>query len=160
MGTLSSELREWIVPGLAGAIATVDPDGQPRLARVWAAWAREASDVIDIYVHSSNAHTLARGLAGNGRAALSLIDVPSYRSRLFKGPCVASGIVPDLATLDRSLAALDRAFSRVGMPSDVTQRMLAHSDAPRSMAVFELTVESVFDQSPKPGAGALIACVR
>jgi hypothetical protein len=60
----------------------------------------------------------------------------------------------DDAALEQSLVALNRAFHAVGMPPDTAQRLLGHCTAPHDMVVLSLSVESVFDQSPKPGAGA------
>ena len=142
-----------MVPGLAGTIASVDRRHQPQIARVWSVRALGDSDQILVYVLRAASSALLEGIESSGRAALNLIEVSSYRSRLFKGTCRVSPEPIDAAFLDLSLAALNRAFHGVGMAPDTVERILAHSDAPRDMIALCLTVESVFDQSPKPGAG-------
>jgi hypothetical protein len=155
VGALSSDLRGWIVPGRAGVLAVVDGQGLPRIARVWAARVLHDSDVIEIHVQRASALPVLQALEeAPRRGALNLIDVPTYRSRAFKGACVISTGALDPAFSEASLAAQGRAFHSVGLPADGVDRMLAHADKPRAMAAVRLTVESVFDQSPKPGAGA------
>jgi hypothetical protein len=154
MVALSPELRAWLVPGLAGMVSSVDGAGQPQLARIWAARPHAEPDVIEIYVQRSASPRLLGAISSSGRAALNLIEVFTYRSRLFKGRCAVAEAAVDVASLDENLAALSRVFHGVGMPLDAAERMLAHSAVPRDMVVLALTVDSVFDQSPKPGAGA------
>jgi hypothetical protein len=161
MGVLSSELRGWVVPGLAGVIAVVDSRGLPRIARVWAARVLDGSDVIEIYVQRAGALPLLEALVydlfnleSGRRAALNLIEVTTYRSRMFKGACALAPNDPDPTFVDESLAADGRAFHSVGMPADAVERILSHGDPPREMVALRLTVEAIFDQSPKPGAGA------
>jgi hypothetical protein len=153
VAVIGADLRAWLRPGLAGTVATVDASGQPQLARVWSVRVEAGRDLIEIYVQRSSALAFAAGLASRGRAALNLIEVSSYRSRLFKGACEISPAAPDAAFLEENLTALNLAFSGVGMAAGSAQRMLSHSDAPHSMLALRLTVESVFDQSPKSGAG-------
>jgi hypothetical protein len=153
MVALSSELRDWLVPGLAGTIASVDAEQRPQIARVWAAWAG-VGDVIEVYVLRLAASGVLEGIANSGRAALNLIEVATYRSRLFKGRCEISQIAVNDAALEHSLVALNRVFHDVGMPLDAAHRLLAHCSAPRDMVALSLSVDSVFDQSPKRGAGA------
>lgn len=153
MGALSPPLRAWIVPGLAGVVAVVDADGMPRLARIWAVRAPDDGDLLEVYVQASSARGLLDALDRPRRAALNLIEVTTYRSRAFKGACERSLRDPDPAVIEESIAAFVRAFQSVGMSADSPQRMLAQGGG-TEMAVLRLAVESVFDQSPKPGAGA------
>jgi hypothetical protein len=153
VAVISSDLRAWLSPGLAGTVATVDASGQPQLARVWAVRVDDRHDVIEVYVQRSSSLAFIAGIASGGRAALNLIEVCSYRSRMFKGACEVSPAEPDAVFLEENLTALNRAFGGVGMAAGSAQSMLSHSDAPRSMVALRLTVECVFDQSPKSGAG-------
>jgi len=153
MSALSAELRAWLVPGLAGTIAAVDRKHRPQLARVWSVRALDDADQLLVYVLRAASSGLLEGVESRGRAALNLIEVESYRSRLFKGPCRVSTAPIDAAFLDLSLTALNQAFQGVGMAPDTVERILGHSDSPRDMIALCLSVESVFDQSPKPGAG-------
>jgi hypothetical protein len=153
MGMLSSELRDWLVPGLAGTLASVDVRQQPQIARIW--MARPTSgDVIEVYLLRSASLAVVNAVVSSGRAALNLIQVATYRSRTFKGRCEVSPVGVDDAIVEQSLIALNRAFHEVGMRPDTAQRLLGHCAAPRDMVALTLSVESVFDQSPKPGAGA------
>jgi hypothetical protein len=92
--------------------------------------------------------------ATSARAALNLVELPSYRSRTIKGTCVVSDAAVDPALLAESVEAMSRAMHGVGMPADATHRMLGGRVEPAHFVVLRLVVDSVFDQSPKPGAGA------
>ena len=157
MGTLSPELRAFLVSGLAGTIAVARADGGLAMARIWAARAGEG-DVLEVFVQRSSGHEVIEALASPGRAAANLIDVPTYRSRSFKGVCALAPTDDqvDASFLEESLAAVEHAFQAVGMPGGSVERMLSHGSDPHAMAALRITVESVFDQSPKPGAGARI----
>ena len=157
MAVLSPELRAWVAPGRAGVIAVVDASGLPRVARLWAARVLDA-DIIEIYLQRSSALPVLEALAERRQAAVNLIEVTTYRSRMFKGTCELSPTDPDEAFVEESVAAAGRAFHSVGMALDSADRMLSHGDAPRAMVALRLSVESVFDQSPKPGAGAPLSC--
>jgi hypothetical protein len=153
MSALSPELRTWLVPGLAGTIASVDRQGQPQMTRVWSVRTSQEPEQLVLYVLRAASSGLLEGIQNSGRAALNLIEVATYRSRLFKGTCSVSPDGVDAAFLELNLQALSRAFQGVGMAPDTVERILGHSDAPRDMLALCLSVESVFDQSPKPGAG-------
>ncbi len=153
MVMLSLELRNWLVPGLAGTVASVDAEQQPQIARVWMARVTEA-DVIEVYVLRSASLAFVDAIVSSGRAALNLIQVTTYSSRMFKGRCEVSPLRVDDAVLEENLVALNLVFHEVGMPPDAAHRLLGHCSAPRDMVALSLSVESVFDQSPKRGAGA------
>lgn len=154
MSALSLELCDWLVPGLAGVVANADARGQPAISRVWAARALPGSAVLELYLQRSSAQRFLANLAHHRRAAANLIEVISYRSRAFKGACAVSQAPLDQDFLDACLVAMNAAFASVGMPGDAVQRMLSFGDAPRTWVALELTVEAVYDQSPKKGAGA------
>jgi hypothetical protein len=154
MAVLPVELRNWLAPGLAGTLASVGSSGQPQMARVWAARAAEGGDELELYVQRSTAAALAAAVTASRRGAVNLIEVATYRSLLFKGPCDVSARSVDEAFLAEYLAALDRAFASVGMGERTAERMLSHAGEEQAMLVFSLAVESIFDQSPKHGAGA------
>jgi hypothetical protein len=154
MAVISSELRAWLRPGLAGMVAAADASGRPELSRIWALWVDPDRDRIEVYVQRSVASRLLENLEGGSRAALNTVEVDTYRSRLFKGHCSVSAAPIDEALLDRCLVAMNAAFVSVGMPENAVPAILDHADAPRDMVRLVMDVDCVFDQSPKPGAGA------
>lgn len=156
MSVLSKELRDWLQPGHAGVLATVDASGLPEVARVFAYCPVENEDAIQLWLLRVTADTISRHLAAGGRAAFNAIEIPSYRSRTFKGWCTIARDVSeaDDALIAECLAAAGRSYARVGMPDDSVARMIAHAGEDRGWVSLLLCVDSVYDQSPKPGAGA------
>lgn len=156
MPVLTRELRAWLQPGVAGMLATVDPSGQPVTARMFGLRLYEERDVVEVFLLRCGSEQVVRCVAPGTRAALNAIDVPSYRSRTLKGWCTPgrADVAADDAVVQANLDAMQRAFSRVGMPDDTLARILSHAGPERSWISVLLAVDSVFDQSPKPGAGA------
>jgi hypothetical protein len=154
MTTLTPDLRAFVRPGLAGTIVAADAASRLQSARVWAARPLEGRDVVELYVVREGASRLVESVSRNGRAAANLIDVPTYRSRTFKGRCTLSETALDVRFLDECVRAMDVDFASVGLGPGAAERMLAHFASPREMVALALHVDSVFDQSPKPGAGA------
>jgi hypothetical protein len=150
---LSPELRAWIVPGLAGTIASVDSQGDPQIVRVWSARAAAEPNDIDVYVLRDSASAFLDGLNGGARVALNLIEVLTYRSRMFKGSCRHVDESIDGPLVEACKSAMNDVFEAVGMGKNVVDRMLSHAGDPAALIALRVTVESVFDQSPKPGAG-------
>jgi len=156
MSAISEELRAWLGGAMPGMIASADASARPVSLRVWGAHPVPHTDVVEVFVLRSASAALVEALAVSRRAAMNLIELPSYRSRLFKGTCVATDLPADEGVVEAGLHALSVTLGRVGMPPDAVARMLAHYDEPRSMRVLRLEVESVFDQTPKRGAGERI----
>jgi hypothetical protein len=157
MSVLSNELREWLQPGHAGVLATADASGVPEVVRVFAYHAVPGQDAIRLWLLRSSAQTTVRHLTTGARAAFNAIEIPSYRSRTFKGECTVErevGSAHDDGLITECLAAAGRSFARVGMPEDAIARMIAHAGEDRGWVDVLLHVDSVYDQSPKPGAGA------
>lgn len=157
MQALSKELRAWLSPGLAGVLATADASGQPEIARVFAYRVVENADAIELYLLRCGSEKAVQNLAVGARAAFNAIEVHSYRSRTFKGWCTVARdfVAADDALVGQSLSAMGRSFAQVGMPDDALDQMLAHAGAAgRAWVCVLLHVDGVYDQSPKPGAGA------
>src|SRR3954454_9250992 len=100
MALLTEELRAWLRPGLAGFIATVAPNGRLEMSRLWAVRAREGRDELEAYVLRCGSLDLLSNLASGGRAALNLIHVSTYSSRMFKGACTISALERDQSFVD------------------------------------------------------------
>lgn len=155
MFVLSSELRAWIRPGLLGVVCTVDAAGRPQIVRHWGVRLRAAADELEFYLCAAASEPCLLCLAQQARVALNLIELPSYRSRTFKGHCLGVEASVDADFLATSVEAAGRAMHRVGMAVDAAERMLGPAEPARMLAV-RMSVDSVFDQTPKPGAGGAL----
>lgn len=152
MVALSAELRAWLQPGLAGVIAVADDGGRPHTVRLWAVRALD-DDRVEVYLQRAVAAPLLAIVGEGRRAAINLVEVASYRSRTIKGHLTPRHGPLDQALVDASIAAQDRAFASVGLPVGGAERMLSYAGS-REMVALVMHADSVFDQSPRPGAGA------
>lgn len=150
---LSADLRAFLQPCLAGTLAVADSACTTHSARIWAARALEGEDIVEIYVLREVASPVVDAVAKGGRAAANLIEIPSYRSRSFKGRCAPYPEIDD-SFLEQCLRAVNARFQQVGMGADAVAKMLGHYTPPHEMMSLRIEVDSVFDQSPRPGAGA------
>jgi len=155
MFVLSSELRAWVRPGLLGVVCTVDAAGRPQIVRHWGVRARAVADELEFYLCAAASVPCLLSLGQPTRVALNLIELPSYRSRTFKGQSIAVDATVDPDFLALSVEAAGRAMHSVGMARDAAERMLGPAEPARMVAV-RMTVDSVFDQTPKPGAGCAL----
>jgi hypothetical protein len=152
---LTPELIAFLKPGVAGAISCADSNGTSQTARIWAVRAVPSHRALELYVVRESAEKFLDTLGRNGRAAANIVEVLTYRSRAFKGPCAVSPLPIDNKLLDESLQAMNVAFHAVGLPSNSVEQMLGHFSS-REMVGLWLEVDAIFDQSPKPGAGGLL----
>jgi hypothetical protein len=154
MAVLTGNIRDWIAIGHPGAFATVGADRLPAAARVWVARVHPTNDIIEVGVARSAAAPLLRNLTTNPQGALNLAAPVTYRSVQFKGPCVASSEPLDTNYSRAWLDAVDAQMQAIGLPPGSPTVMLGRYGESLDLATFSLQVVSVFDQSPRRGAGA------
>lgn len=143
--------------GWALVAATVSPDGEPRAARA-SAWS-----VVDPTAPRARVAIAAddpvlidnlRDDPAGGYVSVTGADVTTLRSLQLKGRVVLIE-EPDAADLDLIARHQEVFVSTIeaidGHGRDVVQRFL-----PTTVAMVELIVDEVYDQTPGPDAGAVL----
>jgi hypothetical protein len=151
---LTRSVRDWIALGHPGALASVGEDRRPEAARVWVVRTHAGADVLDIAIARSASRVMLRNLEQNPQAALNLAAPITYRSAQFKGPCAECFNPPDADYIEAWMASVDEQMQAVGLPPGSPARMLGNYGPGFDMAWLSMRVVSVYDQSPKPGAGS------
>jgi hypothetical protein len=140
-------------PGMYAAVA--DGTHHPETTRVLTATAEEGTDVVRFLVsRAASDRFLAAAAAGN-RACIVAASLADYETLQYKGDLVEVRDANDdeVAALHRSVDAFCALVGHVGI--DPT-RYRAHLEV-APFATLRLRVDSVFDQTPRVGAGELVS---
>jgi hypothetical protein len=154
---LSESLDGVLELGSALIVATVSPDGEPRAARA-SAWSvvDPAARRVRVAVGSDDPVLVANLTADRAVGYLSVTgaDVATLRSVQLKGRVVMIE-EPNPVDLDLVARHTDAFVAKIevtdGHAPEVVRRFL-----PTSVTMVEMVVEEAYDQTPGPGAGAVL----
>lgn len=143
-------------PGMYAAVA--DESRHPETTRVLFALAEPGTEIVRFLVSAASAERfLAKATVGR-RACLVACALATYETLQYKGDVVEvrpSG-EDELEGLRRSIDAFCGLVARVGIDS---ARYRAHLEVAPFVTI-RLKVDSVFDQTPRVGAGSLVSGSR
>lgn len=147
---ISRELAGFVQSGVSILIGTSDRTLVPEACRGLGARVHDGGHEVTIFVpHATGARTLAN-LQENERIAVCFSRAHDHRSVQLKGRAVEvrSATEDDRLHVDVYRAAIAHAWGEVGLPPRITMRM-AHWPC----AAVRFAVETIFVQTPGPGAG-------
>ena len=151
-GPIDDELAAFVQRGVSAMLATVDDTSFPDATRVNGV---AALDDRRLRILVAADATAARANAVDGaRVAVLVTELVSYRSIQFKGVVLdaAPARTPgDLGLADHHLASFVAAAPHVGIEPAKAAQFFATELVP-----IVVGVESLFDQTPGPGAGRRI----
>ncbi len=137
-------------------VGTVDADGLPDATR---GWGLEVTGPCEVRVLlSSSAATSLENLATTGAFALTVTHFTTFVSYQLKGRAIRTdaATAEDRIRFDTFCAGCVRAIHEAdGSPEELIWRLL-----PPGIVACIVTVDSVFDQTPGPAAGAKLAPVE
>src|SRR5688572_24637388 len=134
-------------------VGTVDPGGEPRATRAWAATVVDAGQRRVRIVMSGDDPVVVDSLPG-GIVAVTGAHVLTLESRQLKGrvQSVEPPTENDLTMMaEHSLVFMEAVHATDGNPISELQRLL-----PNDVVVIEVVVDELYDQSPGPDAGAAV----
>jgi len=147
--SISPELAEFLESGISIQVASRDARLMPEVARALGARVEHGGREVTLFLPAATAERTLANARDNGRLAVcfSAIDHRSYQ---LKGrlKSVREADERDRRAIERYRAALGQIYGAVGMPPRLTYRIRhwpAHAVC--------LEVESLFLQTPGPGAG-------
>ena len=154
--SIPSELVEFLESGISILVGTRDAHLRPEFARGIGARIHPGGSELTVWIAASTAELTLANVRDNARLAVCFAAI-DHRSFQFKGRAIdVRDAHPDeRAIVERYRAAIALHWGQVGMPPRLTHRMIvwpAHA--------LTLRVESVFQQTPGPGAGAALGKPR
>ena len=138
----------------SAVVGTVDPAGLPDASRAWGIWVDREADRLRCLLPAGEERLLAN-LAADGRIAINLTHVADLRSVQVKGRALS--VEPATEEDLRRHRAYWEAFLENVHRTDGTSRELLTRLTPAALVAVEVAVDSVFDQTPGPTAGAPVA---
>lgn len=151
---ISVELAEFIESGISVLVGSRDARLRPDCLRAAGAFADPALGELTVVLPKATSERTLANLRGNGRIAVTVTRAVDHRSLQLKGAVVEirESTESERARIERYLEALALDWGMVGVPRKAT---LALNYWP-SYTV-RLAVESLFEQTPGPDAGARIS---
>jgi hypothetical protein len=148
---IRTELREFLESGVSVLVGTRNEAYLPDAMRGMGARVGPAEDEVTVFLPTATAAVALANLAANGRIAVCFSRAIDHRSLQIKGEAreVRPAAAAERGWIDRYRRLLVAAWSLVGVPPRVTLR-LGHWPA----TAVRIGVESWFEQTPGPGAGA------
>ena len=151
---ITPDLAEFIQSGVAIHVATRSPRLVPEEVRGMGARVESGGAELTVFLPASAAGASLANLADNGRIAVVFSRPADHRTFQVKGRATAlrGADEADRVVIDRYRRCLVEAYATVGVPPAITWRIAvwpAHA--------IRFRVESVFIQTPGPGAGAPLA---
>lgn len=154
--SIPSELTEFLESGISILVGSRDARLTSEFARGMSARIHEGGTELTVWIAAPTAARTLANIADNGRLAVCFAAI-SHRSFQFKG--TATSVRPadpsERPMLERYRAAIAQHWGQIGMPPRLTHRMIvwpAHA--------ITMNVESVFQQTPGPGAGTALGKPR
>jgi hypothetical protein len=151
---LDTDTAAFLEGGCGMVLAVALDDGTPVVARGWGLAVTEHNPPrVRLLIPADDAAVLER-LRDTSHVAVTAGSVRTYRAIQLKGRSVA---VEEATKEDRARAAryIDAFFTDLldvyGMPRELCDRF-----APVDVTACTITVDSLYDQTPGPGAGAAL----
>jgi hypothetical protein len=149
-----AEQTTFLESGCSLILGTVLPDGEPHAGRGWGLDIQPDTDQVRLLLDAEDSPTVARAAAG-GAIAITAADVRTLRSMQLKGRVLSVEVAsPEDAA--RAVRFCEEFFTDIaetdGTPRERTERLV-----PVGYMACTVAVGHVFDQTPGPGAGALLS---
>jgi hypothetical protein len=154
--SISPELAEFLESGISVLVGSRDARLLPEVARAFGARIEAGGRELTVFLPVATAERTLANARENGRLAVcfSAIDHRSYQIKgRLKAVCDAAD--DDRRSIERYRAALAQVYGSVGMPPRLTYR-IRHWPA----HAVRLEVETIFLQTPGPGAGVALGQPR
>jgi hypothetical protein len=136
-------------------VGTVSATGEPHAGRGWGIDACTGeTDAIRLLLDASDTVTIDHCAAG-GRVAVTVANVRTLESLQIKGTAIEVG---PAAAGDTALADqyCDEFFTAI-VETDRHSRAVLESWRPRGLVACRIEVDSMYDQTPGPRAGAVVS---
>jgi hypothetical protein len=152
---LTSDMLEFIASGIAHQVGGRTADGRPCICRALAA-RQEADDRLAVLISAESGYEVLDAIRANGCVSLTVVAPMSHRALNLKGrdAVVEHAAESDLAFVEQRRLPFQRQLEGHGFPPDFT-RAWYDVDSARLM-VIRFTPADARDQTPGPGAGALV----
>ncbi len=152
--SLSRDLMQFVESGVSIQVGTRDSGLVPEAMRAVGARPDPSGERLTIYLPAATAARTLANLRDNGRIAVCFARIEDHRTIQIKGRVLEIGEADDedRARIDRYRGALSQNLAFVGLPPRISFRVASWPCHTVSMSV-----ETIWVQTPGPGAGDALA---
>lgn len=148
---VAAELADYMQSGVSVLIASRDARWMPACCRAMGVRVERGRRQLTVFVPVATGAELLAGIRASGRAAVCFARIEDHKALQVKGAVV--GVAPaapeDRALIERYRGEWARNLAFIGLPGRLTLRQNAWP-----CHAVRLRMESLFVQTPGPGAGA------
>jgi len=154
---LEPELVAFTEGGVSLHAASRDANNVAQLSRPLGCRISDDRTRVTVFLLASHSGAMLADYRANGQIAVVITLPSSHRTVQLKAAAATYRIATenDEPILAAYLASMEREVQRVGYPSRVTRAMLAHRI--EDLVAVTFSPEQVFEQTPGPRAGKLVA---
>lgn len=135
-------------------LATRDAGNRPMIARGSGGHVPAARDRVEIAISAHLWPETVANLRENGALAATFVDPASYRAFQLKGRATVRPPAPDeRARAEAYVARTEAVLADLGVPRPAIRYWLTARD----LVIASLAVDRIFEQTPGPRAGAVVA---
>jgi hypothetical protein len=149
---IDDELAAFLHGPVSSILGTADAQAVPDASRI-AGLVAVGDDRLRVLISTEATAARANAVVG-ARVAVSVTHIATYRSLVWKGVVDAAEPVRtagDLALVDRHIQAFRGLSPQVGIPARLADHIF-----PTEVVPLVIRVDTLFDQTPGPGAGRLL----
>jgi general stress protein 26 len=157
LSQLTPGLVAMMARGVSVHVGSCDAQSRPSVMRAMASHIDDARGAVTVYLARRQATQLLADIEATGRIAVMFSEPSTHVTVQLKATRATcrDATQHDQPRLDAYLASMEIEIQRVGHPARVTRAMLAC--ALDDIVAVEFEPEQVFEQTPGPKAGKLMA---
>ena len=154
---IPQEIIDFTYSSHFGYVGSRDENMVSTVRRCWGTHIGDTNNVLIFFVVQAQYEQMLRNFDNNGRVSLSLVEWPSFRSYQFKGQFLkARAMAPDEMVFQQQFQEkLMALLKAMGFPDEIAERIVHQTDL-----AIEFKVETIFDQTPGPGAGKAVELAK
>lgn len=154
---LPTELADYMQSGVSVLIASRDARLMPACCRAMGVRVERGRRALTVFVPEATSGEVMAAIAQSGRAAVCFARIEDHKSMQVKG--TVAGIAPatpaERVLIERYRGEWSRNLGIIGMPARISLRQNAWP-----CHAVRLRIESLFVQTPGPGAGARLEAAQ
>ncbi len=151
---IDKTLSEFLESNVAILVASADDNNRPTITRGFGLRVSDDCTQLTVFVTDRQSDTILKNILSNGHLATNATRISSYESYQIKGNdahrCELG--LKDKRNVEQYCSDFSQEMEKVGLSAEQTRAVFQSMDGDRLVGI-HFTVDSVFCQTPGPGAG-------
>ncbi len=153
---VTQETLDFLAGPVVSALATANASHEPWFTRTILVEAQNGSATLDVYFPQVTSARPLADLSANAKTAVLVVNITNFQARQYKGTIIAQReATPDDISRMRSQQAKPAPIMGQFWGAGASAGWTSYIVDPAICITLE--IQAIFDQTPKPGAGARIS---